>query len=231
MTKLKNSIFQIISLTWCLLFWVVPALYFWTVLGSERMRADIGLGAFGAGFASIIFALLIGYVPMVFFGIGIVVITESVIRGGRSSVLLISSESWHAQIVSVREKTLCSYCWSVPFRMIDRALEVLSTFVVSTCSFVYLCLYVWFMSWSRDRNHSVSIFDVLRDNVKAKRLFHPRLAVVTPAPVKETSLPKAPSRSRSVFIRGLQLFTDLLSTVWGTAVMLKKKACPLIREI
>lgn len=228
MKKLKNSIFQILSLTWCLLFWVVPALYFWTVLKSESLRADIGLGALGAGFVSIAFALIIGYVPMVFFGVGIVVITESVIRRGRSSVLFISSESWHAQIVSVREKTLCSYCWSVPFRMIERVAYTWAFL----CTYVALCLYVWFMSWSRDRNHKISITDVLRqDYLGPKDLFHPRLAVITPAPVKEISPPKEPSLFRLVCIRGLQLFTDLLSTMWGTVVMLKKKACPLIREI
>lgn len=227
MTKLQNSIFQILSLTWCLMFWVVPAVFIWVYGGLSWSIHPLPI------VFSIIFALLIGYIPMVFLGIGVVVIVESVLRGGRKGVLRISSESWHAKTTEIDGATLCSYCWSVPKNMISSFMVQSVVYVLCCIYFLYLCGYVWVLTWSRDRNRDVTIFDVMfKSDRKKEALFHPRNPDVVSSPQKKVvPAPKGPNIVKRAFVRCLVFIGEICGTFLDTITILKQKACPRIEKI
>lgn len=166
---------------------------------------------------------------MVFFGVGLVVIIESVIRKGMNSVIYISSESWHAQTTGAKGKTLCSYCWMVPAQTLGCVIESISNLVFAVFCYLITFMYIWFMSWFRDRNYKITVKDVVSmDNVGLSDLFHPRMVV---ASVENAKPFKEPSRFRLVFVRCRKFVMDVLCTVYNIIVTLKRKACPMIQKI
>lgn len=225
MKRLRNNVFQILSLTWCLMFWVVPALYFWSVLQHEP-----GLDTIITILSSVVRALILGYVPMVFLGVAPVVIVESFLKKKGAGALSISSDSWHAKIAGTRYGTLCSYCWLIPRKLIGTILLYCVMSLISVADYFCLCIYVWCKSWTRERNKSVTIIDVMsKPGVDQSHLFHP--------PRSPKHVLKVPSNSGLIksligygvdallFVGGIiKAFSQVLST-------LKQKACPRIEVI